>query len=53
MNDEEVAVKVFLSNLENKIDISSYDDLIKTAQNEGQIYQAYKEIRKEVKIHYT
>ena len=46
--NEVVAVKVFLSNLENKIDTFSFDEMIGHAKERNQVYHAYKEIRQEV-----
>lgn len=43
-----VAVKVFLNNMEGKVDTVSSHDLLQIARHDTQLHYAYKEIRQEV-----
>ena len=46
-----VAVKVFLANLENKIETLSCAELLEEACKDDQKQSAYKEIRQEVSVY--
>ena len=45
---EQVAVKVYLSNNESKMESCSPTELLRIARQDNQLSTAYKEIRKEV-----